>query len=135
MVPRQITASSTVRHIGPGVSWVNDIGIMPERLSKPTVGLIPTMPLLFEGHTIEPSVSVPIAAMHRLADTATPDPELEPHGLRSITYGFFVCPPTALHPLDETLARKLAHSIRFDLAIMTAPASLSFFAMKLSLSE
>ncbi len=32
---------------------------------------------------IEPPVSVPIVSAARLADAATPDPELEPHGLRS----------------------------------------------------
>ena len=47
------------------------------------MGLIPTMPLTEEGQTIEPSVSVPTATAHRLAETATPEPELEPHGLRS----------------------------------------------------
>ena len=36
-----------------------------------------------DGHTIEPSVSVPIAAAHRFAATAAPEPELEPQGLRS----------------------------------------------------
>ena len=84
-VPSMIAASVTVRHIGPGVSCVYEIGTIPERLISPTVGFIPTMPLLFEGHTIEPLVSVPIAAMQRLAETATPDPELEPQGLRSST--------------------------------------------------
>ena len=32
---------------------------------------------------MEPSVSVPMAAAHRLAATATPEPELEPDGVRS----------------------------------------------------
>ena len=36
-----------------------------------------------EGEMIEPSVSVPIAAAHRLAATATADPELDPEGFRS----------------------------------------------------
>ena len=70
----------------------------------------------------------------RFADTATPEPELEPHGLRSSTYGFLVCPPTPLQPLDEKSARKFAHSLRFDFAIMMAPASLNFFATQLSSS-
>ena len=91
------------------------------------MGFIPTIPLLFEGHTIDPFVSVPIATMQRLAETATPEPELEPHGLRSSTYGFLVCPPTPLHPLDDVKARKFAHSLRFDFAMITAPASLNFF--------
>ncbi len=33
---------------------------------------------------MEPSVSVPIATAHRLADTPAADPELEPDGLRSM---------------------------------------------------
>src|SRR5690606_15039481 len=88
--------------------------------------------LLFEGHTIDPFVSVPMATTHRFADTATPDPELEPHGFRSRIYGFFVCPPIPLQPLDDAEARKLAHSLRLDLAKITAPASLNFLATKLS---
>ena len=76
-------ASATVRAIGPAVSCVCEIGMMPARLTSPTVGLIPTMPLFVDGQTIEPSVSVPTASGARLAETATPEPELEPHGLRS----------------------------------------------------
>jgi hypothetical protein len=63
------------------VSCVFDIGIIPDRLTNPTVGLIPTMPFTEAGHTIDPSVSVPTAITHKLADTATPDPALEPQGL------------------------------------------------------
>jgi hypothetical protein len=43
------------------------------------------MPLLFDGHTIEPFVSVPIAKAQRLAETATPEPELDPQGFLSVT--------------------------------------------------
>ena len=75
-------ASVSVLAMGPAVSWVKEIGIIPERLIKPTVGLIPTIPLALDGHTIEPLVSVPMAKTVRLADTATPEPELDPHGLR-----------------------------------------------------
>ena len=55
---------------------------MPERLTRPTVGLSPTMPDIDAGLTIDPSVSVPIAKVARFADTATAEPELEPLGLR-----------------------------------------------------
>jgi hypothetical protein len=71
-----------VRAIGPAVSCVKEIGIIPERLTAPTVGLIPTMPQMLEGQTMDPSVSVPMAAAHRLAAAAAPDPELDPHGLQ-----------------------------------------------------
>src|SRR5437588_8264009 len=87
---------------------------------------MPTIPLAEEGQTIEPSVSVPIATAQRFAATAPPDPELDPHGLRSSTYGFFACPPRPLHPLDECDERKFAHSLRLVLPSKTAPAARSF---------
>ena len=59
------------------------MGDDPERLHSPTVGLIPTMPLVDEGHMIDPPVSVPTVSADRFAAAATPEPELEPHGLRS----------------------------------------------------
>jgi hypothetical protein len=60
---------------------------------------------------MEPSVSVPTATAPRFAEMAAPDPELEPQGLRSSTYGLRHCPPLLLHPLVEWLERKLAHSL------------------------
>ena len=89
------------------------------------MGLIPTIPLTEEGQTIEPSVSVPMATAHRFAETATPEPELEPQGLRSSANGFRHWPPRALHPLLERVERKFAHSDRFALPRITAPASRS----------
>ena len=65
------------------MSWVWEMGMMRERLTRPTVGLMPTTPLTLEGQTMEPLVSVPMAAAHREAAPAAPDPELEPHGFRS----------------------------------------------------
>ena len=44
--------------------------MMPLRLTSPTVGLIPASPLIDEGETIEPSVSVPTATAHKLAAAA-----------------------------------------------------------------
>ena len=81
--PNNIAASFTVLAIGPAVSCVFDIGIIPLRLNKPTVGLIPTNPQLEDGAITEPSVSVPIATVQRFAATAEPDPELDPEGERS----------------------------------------------------
>src|ERR1044071_1338047 len=106
--------------------------MIPERLTRPIVGLIPTNEFADEGQTTEPSVSVPIAAAQRFAAAATPDPELEPHGFRSNAYGFLVCPPRPLQPLDDLVERKLAHSLRFVLPSITAPASRSFFATEAS---
>src|SRR4051794_16678193 len=96
---------------------------MPVRLIRPSVGLMPTRPLTLAGDTIDPSVSVPTPAAARLAATATAVPELDPDGLRSSAYGLRVCPPRALQPLDECVDRKLAHSLRFVFARITAPAS------------
>src|SRR5919112_5094392 len=98
------------------------MGMIPDRLRRPTVGLRPTTPFAEAGHTIEPSVSVPTAAAPRLALTATADPELEPHGLRSSTYGFRHCPPRALQPLVDRVDRMLAHSLMLVLASRMAPA-------------
>ncbi len=57
-----------------------EIGIIPERLNKPTVGLMPTRPLAEEGQVIDPFVSVPMVKAAMFADAAAPDPALEPHG-------------------------------------------------------
>jgi len=75
-----IAASVTVLVIGPDVSCECEIGMIPLRETSPTVGLIPTTPFVTDGQIIELLVSVPTAAAARFAETATPDPELEPHG-------------------------------------------------------
>src|SRR5947208_4982438 len=84
MTPSAAAASATVRPCGPTVSCVCEIGTTPARLVSPTVGLMPTTPLALAGHTILPSVSLPNETAAKFADTAAPDPELEPQGLRSI---------------------------------------------------
>ena len=78
-----LTPCATVRAIGPAVSWLWAIGMIPARLASPRVGLRPTTPLTEAGETIEPSVSVPMATAHKLAATATAEPELDPEGFRS----------------------------------------------------
>src|SRR5687767_2133572 len=108
------------------------MGMIPARLTRPTVGLIPTSEFADEEQTIDPSVSVPMAAAQRFADGATPEPELEQHGFRSNTYGSFVCPTRALQPLVDLVELKLAHSLRFVLPRITAPASRNFFATNAS---
>src|SRR6266480_1218769 len=104
----------------------------PDRLTRPSVGLIPTMPQHVDGETIEPSVSVPIATAQRLAATATPEPELDPDGVRSRAYGLRHCPPRPLQPLDEWVERKFAHSERFALPSSTAPPARSRSTRKAS---
>ena len=71
-----MAASVTVLAIGPGVSWSAVIGMTPYRLTRPTVGLMPTSIAWFEGERMEPEVSVPTLAAQKL--TAVPTPELEP---------------------------------------------------------
>ena len=46
-------------------------------------GLMPTIEAIAEGPTMEPSVSVPIAATQNLQATDTAEPEEEPPGVRS----------------------------------------------------
>jgi hypothetical protein len=87
---------------------------------------------LFDGDTIEPSVSLPIATAARLAATAAPEPELEPDGFRSSAYGLRHWPPRPLQPLEECVERKFAHSERLVLPSSTAPASRSFFTRNAS---
>ena len=60
------------------------MGTTPARLTSPTVGLMPTTPLAFAGHTMLPSVSVPMETAVKFAEGAAPEPELEPQGLRSV---------------------------------------------------
>ena len=93
MAVNSTAASRTVRPMGPAVSWLRAMGMMPSRLTRPRVGLMPTIPLAPAGQTTDPSVSVPIATAVRLAATATAEPLEEPHGFRSNTYGFLVCRP------------------------------------------
>src|SRR5436309_14033208 len=97
----------------------------PDRLTRPSVGLIPTMPQHVAGETIEPSVSVPIATAQRLAATATPEPELDPDGVRSRAYAPPHCPPPPPQPLDARVARKSAHSQRFALPTSPTPTARS----------
>src|SRR5207342_3373125 len=115
---------------GPAVSWLCAIGMIPDRLTSPSVGLIPTSPLHDAGDTMDPSVSVPTATAQKFAAVAPPDPELDPEGLRSSTYGFRAWPPRPLQPLVEFVERKFAHSLMFALPRITAPAARSRAATK-----
>src|SRR3954469_15346220 len=122
MALRTSAASRTLRVIGPGVSWLWLIGTTRLRLTRPTVGLKPTMPLIAAGQVIDPSVSVPIAAGTMPEATAAPLPLDEPQGLRLSANGLRVWPPTALQPEIELPARMFAHSERLVLPTITAPA-------------
>src|SRR5262245_4947604 len=95
---------------------------------------MPTTPLAFDGHTMLPSVSVPSATIARFAETDAPDPELDPHGLRSSAYGLLHCPPRPLQPLVDWNDRKFAHSLSASLPRITAPPARSFAATVESLT-
>src|SRR5690606_1803541 len=77
--PRRMAASVTVRAIGPALSWSAVIGITPQRLIRPTVGLMAASIETFDGPRMDPDVSVPTLAAHRFA--AVPLPELDPAGV------------------------------------------------------
>ena len=83
MAENIVATSRTLFAIGPGVSWLWLIGTTWVRLTSPIVGFSPTSPLSDDGHTIEPSVSVPTAAAAKLAATAAPDPLDDPQAVRS----------------------------------------------------
>src|SRR4051812_41885246 len=110
----------------PNVSWTCEMGTIPARLVRPTVGLSPTTPLAFAGQTMLPSVSVPNDTVAKFDEAPAPEPELEPQGLRAMPYGLFVCPPRPDHPLIDSNERKLAHSERLVLPRITAPPERSF---------
>ena len=107
-------ASATVRVIGPAVSCVCEIGMMPERLTRPSVGLMPTRPLAVEGQTIEPSVSVPTPTPRGWRRSPRRCPSSTRTALRSSAYGFRTCPPRALQPLVDLVERKFAHSLSWS---------------------
>src|SRR5206468_2527849 len=75
-------ASATERAIGPRVSWLDEIGITPDRLTRPIVGFTPTSELQLAGDTIDPSVSLPSDTAQSPAAVATAEPLLEPDGDR-----------------------------------------------------
>src|SRR5512134_910228 len=104
------------------------MGMIPARLTSPTVGLRPTTPFSDDGQMIDPFVSVPIDAAQKFADVAAAEPDEEPHGLRSIANALPHCPPRPLHPELERVDRKFAHSDRFAFARRMAPAARNFSA-------
>ena len=87
-------ASATVLVIGPAVSCEAEIGRMPVRDTRPTVGRRPTRPCCAAGLTIEPEVSVPIVIGARPAAAAEPEPDEEPLVPRSMSYGLSTWPPS-----------------------------------------
>ena len=69
------------------MSCLGLIGTTPALLVRPTVGLMPTTELKFEGHKMDPSVLVPSDTVTKFAATDIADPLLEPQGKPNV-YGF-----------------------------------------------
>src|SRR5215831_9048618 len=93
---------------------------MPRMLTRPHVGLRPTIPQHAAGPRIEPPVSVPVAPAQRKAATAAPEPPLDPPGERSSAHGFRVGPYQGLLVVEPA-----ANSCVLHLPIAIAPASFS----------
>src|SRR6266852_9529015 len=76
ITPSMIAALATSLAIGPAVSWSAVIGITPQRLIRPVVGLMPASIVALDGLRIDPEVSLPTFAAARFALVAIP--ELDP---------------------------------------------------------
>ena len=97
MLLKTMTLSITFLVIGPDVSKVFDIGIIPVLLTSPIVGFNPTIELSDDGERIDPEVSDPNDTEDKFADIAAPLPELDPPDSNSfLPSGLRVCPPIAL---------------------------------------
>ena len=67
-------------------------------LIRPREGLRPTTLLNAAGTRPDPATSVPSAKATRPAETETPDPELDPPGMRRASKGFRAMPYGVLVP-------------------------------------
>ena len=114
MFEKRIATSFTLRPIGPGVSWLWLIGTTKVRLTSPTVGLKPTMPLIAAGQVIEPSVSVPIANALNPAARAAPLPEDEPPAERFRAYGLRVRNCAGITSYRSPLPYSVTTSVQLD---------------------
>src|SRR5882724_6085821 len=110
--------SSTVRQIGPTRVLMPNC-TMPLRLTSSSVAAIPTALAALAGPRIDEPDSSAIAHVTKFAPTPEPEPELEPRGLRSVSYGLQKVPPNELRGTPD------AYSPRLDFARMIAPAARS----------
>src|SRR5690349_9129273 len=117
-----IARSCTVWVIGPAVSCVRLIGTMPRRETMAMEGFIPTKPVMDDGQTTEPDVSVPMAAAAKLTDPATPEPLLDPQADFERLYAFRGPPPT-VEPLNARRVRKPANCEVLVFPRKTTPAA------------
>ncbi len=82
--------SSTERAMGPSLSWLQERVIAPVRGTRPKVGRRPVVPPRMHGSTMLPKVSLPIANGTRPAETAAPEPALDPPDRSSRNQGLLV---------------------------------------------
>ena len=87
---------------------------MPYLEIVPNVGFKPKIPVNDAGLSTEPPVCEPIANGIILSETAAAEPEEDPPGVHSKSFGFFVLP-----------GPDSANSVVTHLPIITAPASLN----------
>src|SRR3954468_1890723 len=115
MTSRTRAASLTVRQMGP-TRVLMPICTMPLRGTSSSVPAIPTALAALAGPRIDEPDSSAMAQVTRFAPTAEPEPELEPRGILSVSYGLQNVPPNELRGVAE------AYSPRLALARMMAPA-------------
>ncbi len=120
MTARMASASSTEVAKILGQSSEAHAGTMPSVLTRPRLGLRPTVPVSAAGTRPEPAVSVPIATGTSPAATATAEPELDPPEISPGTSGDSQA-PYGLRVPD----RPVANWSRLVLPMMTAPAACS----------
>ena len=93
MAPSTVAASATVRAMGPVTSWLWAMGTTPDAAGQPEGGLDPDQAVVRGGADDRP---VGLGPERRPRPgwrrRPRPSPELEPHGLRSSTYGLRHCP-------------------------------------------
>ena len=84
---------------------------------------MPTRQLRDDGPTIEPSVSVPIAAVQKFADADTPDPELDRLIGLAIAYNRDFVAPTLRRRKPDALERTALERLDADLLALPDGAS------------
>src|SRR5215470_5250769 len=92
----------------------------PARLTRPYVGLSPTMPQHAAGSRIDPPVSEPSAPNASPAATAAPEPLDDPPETCPDFHGLSTSPWCGLSPNGPS-----ASSVMFSLPSVTAPAAVS----------
>ena len=119
---QQRCVSRTVRAMGPAVSWLCAIGIMPVLSISPTVGFHAHQTVDRRRQSSRPFRYRPL---QRFAETAAPEPELEPM-IAVEGIGIAGSPPArAPVLLTECEERKLAHSLGISFAQDQRPGSLA----------